>query len=121
MRYVYLISLFTICSIITSCNSWSKGKFEITNHTSRVIDSIYILPDKSFGRNYINLKPNESKYYVTNMGGEGTDGSYLLFYKYDYTRLKQFGYYTNGAFIEKKVRIDIQPDTVLFKYEYSKY
>jgi hypothetical protein len=119
MRNVILILLFFTFTFIASCDDGSKVKFEITNHTSKIIDSIYILPDKALGKNYISLNPNETKDFFTDMSGHGTDGSYVIKYKLDSnSKLQRFGYYTNGASMEKLTKIYIRPDTVLFKFIY---
>ncbi len=88
--------------------------------TSKIIDSIYVQPDRASGKHFVSLKPNEKKYYVTDMSGPGrTDGAYRIQYKMDTTiKSNIFGYYSNGASLEKLTKISIMPDTILFKFIY---
>ena len=117
MKSRYKISILTLSIFIASCNDWSQGKFEITNNTSKELDSIYIQPDRSLRKHFLSLKPHETKYYVTDMGGEGTDGAYTIYYKQNSALRSQiFGYYTNGSSMEKLTKVTIMPDTILFKF-----
>jgi hypothetical protein len=117
MRYIYLIFILFICIFINSCDDWSKGKFEITNNTPHIVDSVYIVPDKFLGNHYISLMPNETKYYETDMSGPGTDGAYGIKYKCkSVSKSMTFGYYSNGVSLEKLTKIYIQPDTIIFKF-----
>ena len=118
MSSFYKISIVSLCALLTSCEDWSHGKFEITNDTSVELDSINILPDRAYGRHFISLKPDETKSYVTDMGGPGaTDGAYHLQYKIKSTvKFQIFGYYSNGSSLEKRTKVIIMPDTVLFKF-----
>ena len=120
MRSRNKISIVILCALITSCDNWSQGKFEITNKTSIALDSICILPDRAAGRHFISLKPDETKYYVTDMSEPGgTDGAYVIQYKIKSTVKSQiFGYYSNGNLLEKLTKVTILPDTVLFKFIY---
>ncbi|MBC7936807.1 MAG: hypothetical protein H7Y86_15780 [Rhizobacter sp.] len=111
-----------ICTLLLLSACKNQGKFEITNSTGKLVDSFYIMPDKRSGNNFIKLNPGEKSLYKTDMSNESSDGTFMLHYKTKSGgRFSDFGYYTNGAFLEKIIRIDIQPDTVLFKFEYSKY
>ncbi len=52
------------------------------------------------------------------MSGSGADGEFIIRYKINSaTKYLGFGYYSNGSFLEKLIKTDIQPDTILFKYE----
>jgi hypothetical protein len=106
--------------VITSCEDWSHGKFEITNNTTMPIDSIFIVPDQASGKNYISLNPNQTMSYITKMGGvKSGDGAYKIQYKLASSNKSQrFGYFSNGASLEKLTKITIMPDTVLFKFIY---
>ena len=118
MKFRYKISILPLFVIFTSCDDWSHGKFEITNKTTITIDSIYIQPDQAAGKHFISLKPNETKYYVSDMTRpSGTDGAYRIQYKLGSNAKSQiFGYYSNGNSIEKLTKITILIDTVLFKF-----
>jgi len=78
-----------------------------------LIDSIRIMPDRQLGKNYISLRPNETKKYTTDMSGSGTDGVYVLEYiiNGDF-KSKTLGYYSNGASVEKLIKLHFQADTV---------
>ena len=122
MKKLFLISIFIGLLSLTSCNDWSKGKFRLTNNTLNSIDSICISPDKYFGKNCISLKPNETKYYETDMGEATTDGGYLIKYKIGLiSKSQMFGYFSNGNSMEKLTKIYFQTDTLKIESEYSKY
>jgi hypothetical protein len=102
---------------MTYCNDWSHGKFEVTNNTPNVIDSLKILPDHPPRNQYISLNPGETKRITTNMGSGATDGMYTLKFKANSAvRSQYFGYYSNGNSLEKLTKVTIMPDTVLFKF-----
>jgi len=113
MRFLFIILILATFLPVTSCNDWSKGKFHLTNNTDYLIDSIRIMPDRQLGKNYISLKPNETKKYTTDMSGSGTDGLYVLEYiiNGDF-KSKMLGYYSNGASVEKLIKLHFQADTV---------
>jgi hypothetical protein len=117
MKFHYKVSVIALCISFMSCEDWSHGKFEITNSTSSVIESISIQPDRKSAR-FISLKPNETKQYVTDMSGPaGVDGAYSICYKLNATsHIKQFGYYSNGASLEKLIKITIKNDTLLTQF-----
>ena len=113
MRYIFLILILGIFLPVTSCNDWSKGKFRLTNNTAYLIDSIRIMPDRKLGKNYISLKPNETKKYTTDMSGPGTDGVYIIEYIiHGRFKSKLLGYYSNGASVERLIKLHFQADTV---------
>jgi len=116
MRNLYLILFFGSSLILLSCGS--SGKFEVINNTTDFIDSIYITPDRKLGHNYITLLADEKRRYETDMSVGNADGAYRIYYKIK-SEFKSviFGYYSNSAFLEKMIQIDIRPDTVLFKFE----
>jgi hypothetical protein len=121
------LNIFAITLIIVSCNYSVKAKFEITNKTNRVVDSIGI---NSSGHkensNFITLKPEETKTYWLDMTDlPKIDGDYLLTFKGSekyYTVYKRFGYFTNGYPLEEKTKIKIYNDTlIIFDQIFNKY
>ena len=77
------------------------------------------MPDRQWGTNYISLKPNETKNYMTDMSGGGTDGAYVIEYKIGLLfKSKVFGYYTNGNSIEELTKIYFQADTIHIENTY---
>jgi hypothetical protein len=105
-----------------SCKDRVLAKFEITNMTGDMIDSIYILPDNRKDH-FIQLRANAKSTFTTDMTGlPKVDGSYQLLFKLkNRTRGKYFGYYTNGSPLENLTRIYIYTDTVSIQQEYNNY
>tara|TARA_B100001778_G_scaffold317526_1_gene305287 strand:+ start:338 stop:712 length:375 start_codon:yes stop_codon:yes gene_type:complete len=103
--------------VLTSCEADIEAKFEITNHTNTTIDSINIKSfDHSPNENFITLEAGESKVYWLNMSNlPKVDGDYLLSYKQNKnsSKIKRFGYYTNGYPTEKLTEIEILGDSII--------
>jgi major membrane immunogen (membrane-anchored lipoprotein) len=124
MNKSYLFLLATLILLI-SCDSDIKAKFEITNQTNSVIDSVNI---KSFdhlsNQSFITLKVGESKIYWLNMTNlPKVDGDYLLTFKKNQANkeIKRFGYFTNGYPLEEITKIQIDKDTVLIDQIFDNY
>ena len=124
MNKSYLFLLATLILLI-SCDSDIKAKFEITNQTNSVIDSVNI---KSFdhlsNQSFITLKAGESKIYWLNMTNlPKVDGDYLLTFKKNQANkeIKRFGYFTNGYPLEEITKIQIDKDTVLIDQIFDNY
>lgn len=107
---------------IYSCNDRVLAKFEITNMTNDLVDSIHIFPDNTKDH-FIQLQANEKSVFTTDMTGlPKVDGSYQLLFKLkNQARGKHFGYYTNGSPMESLTRIYIYTDTVSIQQEYNNY
>ncbi len=111
-------------TFLTSCQYEIKAKFEITNRTDTVIDSINIKSnDHENISDYIKLEKDEIKIYFMDMTDlPKVDGDYLLTYKPQNTGVSQFerfGYFTNGYPLEDITRIIIKTDTVIIEQIYN--
>jgi hypothetical protein len=106
-------ALVTYCLMLTSCRKNATARFEITNNTTSIIDSLIILPNKNSGQ-FISVDPNTTVNYSCDMnGGTKVDGEYQLTYKIDSKiKINHFGYYTNGDPTEKLIKVNIEADTV---------
>src|SRR5689334_6179031 len=110
MWFLYFILSVGIVMAFASCSS-NSGRFEVTNNTETRIDSIYIIPDITVGKKHLALLPKEKGYYETQMAGGGSDGSYRIYYKtFSEFKSARFGYFSNGIFLEKLIKIEILPD-----------
>lgn len=114
--------LFVVVSFC-SCQSNLKAKFEITNETKILIDSINI---KTFDHNanpkWIKLKSGQNQLYwleMTNL--PKVDGDYLLTYRDSILKTVRFGYFSNGFPLEKVTNIIIKKDTVIIDQIYDDY
>jgi hypothetical protein len=117
MKIGFSILSLTVSVLIFSCQN--QAKFEITNQTSVVIDSISIFPDKSFKEHYISLMPGETKRYTTDMSETHTDGVFAISYKFQAQTMSHYlGYYSNGNQLEKLIKIALRSDTILLKHIY---
>lgn len=102
MRILFII--FTL-TLLGSCRSEIKAKFEIENKTYYAIDSINI---KSFDHErkspFIRLGPDQIETYWLDMNElQWVDGDYLLTFKQKNTikEIQRYGYFTNGYPLEK--------------------
>ncbi len=124
MKLKFVISIVTLV-FFTSCQNDIKAKFEITNQTANLIDSINIKAyDHQANPNYLKLESGQSKTYWLDMTDlPKVDGDYLLTYKDKklINRRVRFGYFTNGFSLEKVTKINIQEDTVLIDQIYDDY
>lgn len=101
--------------IMSSCSDWKTAKFEVTNTTPFVIDSLYFQPSTVDSRKYISLKPQQTQTYYLDMAKQTADGAYGIFFKSTGRyRSKIFGYYANGSAMEEVTKIQIAKDTILF-------
>jgi len=113
-----LLSLF-ICTALVSCKNDTSLTFSIANETSIKIDSLYIEPNSNRNEEkIISIPASASKTYITNFKGiEKTDGTYKMYFKRGGQSFHEtFGYYSNGAPMEKQIVIKIEEDTVLYNY-----
>ncbi len=106
-----------------SCQSRIKAKFEITNETEMLIDSINI---KSFvhnsNPNLLKLESGQSQLYWLDMTNlPKVDGDYLLTYRDSILKTIRFGYFMNGFPMEKVTKIKIEKDTVIIDQIYDDY
>lgn len=117
----FLIVLLLV--LLGSCQRNVKAQFEITNSASQPIDSVNITSfDHEKNSNFISLQPGQSQIYwfdMTNL--PAVDGDYLLTYKDSTTKSIRFGYFTNGAPLEKLTKIIIKQDTVIFDQIFNEY
>jgi hypothetical protein len=115
---VIIIGIFFLSCKSSSRYSYNTGEFQISNFTPEVIDSISISPDRKLGKNFIRLNPRESSQYRTDMSGRAmSDGAFKINFKIrDTHRSEIFGYYSNGSFLEKLIRINISTDSITYEY-----
>lgn len=106
-----------------SCQSSIKAKFEITNETEILIDSINIKSfDHNDNPNWIKLKSGQNQLYWLDMTNlPKVDGDYLLTYRDSVLKTVRFGYFTNGFPLEKETNIKIKKDTVIIDQIYDDY
>jgi hypothetical protein len=117
MKHIFLLVIPFL--IFFSCNNEIIAKFEITNKTYTIIDSLNISSfDYQINKNYINLKPGETKEYFLDLTDlPKVDGDYFLRFIYLDSNKKEserFGYYTNGYPLEKLIQIKISRDTIAY-------
>ena len=120
LSMVSLATAFTL--LICSCKSKRQARFEITNSTGHTIKNLTIQPDIDVNK-YVDIEPNQKVIFKTSMTGmPKADGNYgLSFQGVDSFIDKTFGYFSNSLPLESITRIDIRPDTIIFKYEYNDY
>ncbi len=121
MKKIFAILMMTL---ISSCQSDIKAKFEITNGTKKSIDSINIKStDHQKNSEFIVLEQGQLKNYWLDMNGiPKVDGDYLLSFKRNNTKkIIRFGYFTNGYPSEKVTKIRIEKDTVLIEQIFKDY
>jgi hypothetical protein len=109
---------------LSSCTSRVTVQFEIINNSGNDIDSLVIEPTIiNEKKKYISIKQSRKATYATDMTGIAkVDGAYSIFYvSNDKKKLFNFGYYTNGYPLEKKMSINIESDTILIYPEFEKY
>jgi hypothetical protein len=110
-----IVMLVLQAFIMSSCSDWKTAKFEVTNTTPFVIDSLYFQPSTAVNRKYISLKPQQTQTYYLDLDKQTTDGAYGIFFKSaGRHRSKVFGYHTNGNVMEEVTKIQIAKDTILF-------
>jgi hypothetical protein len=115
-----LTSIILLSLTLLSCNDWSKGKFEITNNTSVIIDSLFIEPNRYIIGKYVSIKPNETISYITDMSDDHNDGLHRLEYKIgEKHTIKGLLYYSNGNSVEDLIKVGIYPDTIVVKSIYN--
>ena len=114
----FTLALLLIAFLINSCSQTvysNEVKFTVSNHTSNLIDSILVQPDRSQGKLQFSLAPKESKEISINLSGLG-DGAYGITYKIGTIhKYGVFGYFSNGIALEKLHKILIEADTVVYK------
>ena len=77
------------------------------------------MPSENEKRHYLKLKVGEEQRYNLSMGGQSTDGAYGIMFKKGHENISQvFGYFSNGAVLEKYTEIEIMDDTLIFKPKY---
>ncbi len=104
---------------LASCQDWGTARFIVKNKSSSNIDSLYFLPGDTNSRHYLKLEPGEEQRYNLSMAGLRTDGAYGINFKKGKEYISTvFGYYSNGAAIEKHTVIEIMDDTIIFKPKY---
>ena len=98
------------------------ARFVVYNKSSSKVDSLYFMPSDSRTRGYLNLEPGEEQRYNLSMAGQSIDGAYgIIFKKGDENVSKVFGYFSNGAAMEKYTVVEIMDDTLIFKPKYWRY
>lgn len=119
------IIILTLITSIVSCQNEINAKFEITNKTYNTLDSINIKSfDHKLNTNFLNLEQGETQIYFLDMTElPKVDGDYLLTFKENptNTKLKRFGYFTNGYPSEEVTKIEIRKDTVIIEQQFDEY
>jgi hypothetical protein len=114
MKFFFTILILQLLTL-SSCSDLKTARFEVTNATPYVIDSLYFQPCPLENRRFFSLQPQQTKTYNLDMGKQTTDGAFGIFFKSNQEpRFKVFGYYTNGNVTEELTKIKIEPDTILF-------
>jgi len=110
--------------LLSSCVSKTTLKFEISNHSNELIDSLRLIPSGYESDYYISIAPKKTVEYILDMTDIAkVDGDYQIDYKFNSKNYntKTFGYYTNGYPIESLIRVNIKPDTIMFDSELNRY
>lgn len=77
------------------------------------------MPSDTNSRHYLNLERGEEQRYNLSMAGQSTDGAYgIMFKKGGENVATIFGYFSNGAAMEKFTVVEIMDDTLIFKPKY---
>ena len=113
--------------MLSSCMDGNKAKFEISNATPFLIDSLCVESTNPVTRQagyktrqLLSLHPQQNKVYLLDLGKETNDGSYLLSFITNGERKSQaFGYYTNGYVVEKVTKIQIASDSIFIQPVYK--
>jgi hypothetical protein len=115
LKCSFLIMFFTL----VSCQDVGTAKFIVKNKSSSKIDSLYFMPCAPNSRHYLNLNPGEEQLYNLSMTGQTTDGAYGIIFRMGNEKVsKVFGYFSNGAAMEKHTVVEIMDDTLIFKPKY---
>lgn len=112
------IYLLIMIFIFTSCE-WDNPKIKIINNSGELITSL------EYGVKIGNLDQVDTLHsgdelvskIVFSEDVKG-DGAYILkFEKNGESHNKSFGYYTNGSTLDRKIIVDIKPDTIIYTYK----
>ena len=115
LKYSFLIVLFAIAS----CQDVGTARFIVKNKSNSKVDSLYFMPSDTNSRHYLNLERGEEQRYNLSMAGQSTDGAYgIMFKKGGENVATIFGYFSNGAAMEKFTVVEIMDDTLIFKPKY---
>ena len=113
MKNIYPQLLIFSLLLFSSC-CFDNGNFEIINKSDFDIEALSIQPDSK--NHVIKLLKNEKTNLKTCMNQTKTDGSYTISFKNSNTNKTvsyNFGYYSNGSQLEKKIVLVIKNDTIL--------
>lgn len=119
------IALILIFSIITSCSKVNDNglNFNIKNTSDDAISNITISTSEFLEKkNFEVLEKDLNHSDFLSMKDNKFDGNYIL----TFTRANgendsiNFGYYSNGICLNKRIEIEIKIDTVLTKFGESK-
>lgn len=119
-----LLGFAVLILLLSSCDSKTTLKFEISNDSNTRIDSLRIIPSGYESDYFISIASNKATEYIMDMTDiVKVDGDYQIdFIKDSNIRIsKTFGYYTNGYPIEKLIQVKINNDTIIFDSELSNY
>lgn len=117
---------FILIVIITfSCSNKNEARFEITNNSNNIIDSVNIQSqDYGSTSKYIRIEPGETKVYLLNLSElPQIDGAYLLTFVRGENRKKEskvFGYFSGGSPLEELIKIKIEQDSIQFDFMLEK-
>lgn len=109
---LYRYSLLAlIVTVLAACYNNMGVNFRVINESGTTVDSLTIEPNVN--TQYISIANNSEATYVTNMEGIAKiDGDYRLKFKKGAESVcYTFGYYTNGAPLEKYTTITLWKDT----------
>lgn len=104
--------------IFVSCLPQSP-KIVINNKTNVTYDSIKVYSSPEIPTIFFNVSPKtvaRGKIYFD--ANNSSDGSYMIeIYNSEVKpKIQNFGYYTNGAPLNRKIKIEIFSDTICFRY-----
>lgn len=112
------IVLFCCLFLVYSCLPKKEPRVIIVNNTKITLDSVKVFANSNNPTTFFSLKENEKvKGRIVFDRNKKGDGSYsILVYKKDSIFVsKGFGYYTNGASLNYRFDIKIEPDTLIIK------
>lgn len=94
--------------------------FELYNNTDMLITNVrFTTSEKIETAEVDRVEPNEYASGFLSMKNNIADGAYILAFARSDGReeKKSAGYYTNGGSLNKLVRFEIKPDTIIAKFE----
>lgn len=122
MKVMKKASILILLLGVLACGLFRENgiKFELYNNTHMPVTNVrFTTSEKLETVGNDRVEPNEYASGFLSMKNNRTDGAYVL----EFTRSdgkeekRSAGYYTNGGSLNKLVRFEIKPDTVIVKFE----